>query len=138
MTHVCLFHEDTPAIFTGDTLFNCGCGNCYNSGSVDKMFETFENQLQHLPDATKIYPGHYYLANNLKFVESLQPELPGISILRDKMNSADEFYISSMEEDKTVDPFFRLEDPELISRLGLSNPTRKEVFLALRELRDEW
>ncbi len=144
MTHICLFEKNIPALFCGDTLFNCACGNCYNNGSVDAMFNTFEDQLRHLPDATMIYPGHYYLANNLKFVESLQPDLPGIPLLRDKMNSDDAFYISNIGEDKTVDPFFRLEDAALITALRAKdstlpdNPSRKEVFLALRKLRDDW
>jgi hydroxyacylglutathione hydrolase len=138
MHHICLFEEKTPALFCGDTLFNCSCGNCYNGGSVDAMFETFEEQLQHLPDATLIYPGHYYLANNLKFVESIQPDLPDITRLREKIQTDDEYYIATLGEDKTVDPFFRLDDAELIAALGLVKPTRKEVFVALRKLRDAW
>lgn len=144
MHHVCLFNPKSPAILTGDTLFNCGCGNCYNGGDPAIMFETFENQLQHLPDDTSIYPGHDYLLNNLKFVKSLQPDLPAIGEIERKLTGdEDDVYISTLGEDKTVDPFFRLEDAELIHAIKqqtelADNPSRLDVFLALRSLRDEW
>lgn len=138
MHSICLFDKNNPAVFTGDTLFNCGCGNCHNGGDPEIMFETFENQLQHSPDDTKIYPGHDYIRNNLNFVKSLQPNLDAIAILESKLNNQN-IYISTMGEDKTVDPFFRLDDVELKKAIGLSeNASRKEVFLALRQLRNKW
>ena len=34
MSHVCLLsHTDHPALFSGDTLFNAGAGNCHVPGS---------------------------------------------------------------------------------------------------------
>jgi hydroxyacylglutathione hydrolase len=129
---ICLLDKKNSAIFTGDTLFNCGCGNCRHGGNPETMFETFENQLQHLPDETVLYPGHDYLQNNLKFAQSFQPHL-----------SVPDSDFQTLGEDKKIDPFFRLEDPELIralsTQIGLPDmPTRKEVFLALRKLRDQW
>ena len=134
MHSICLFDANNPAIFTGDTLFNCGCGNCHHGGDPNFMFETFENQLQYLPDETLLYPGHNYLNNNLNFAKSLQPNL--------KINQA-RSDLCTLGEDKSVDPFFRLEDPELISAIQMhtdlnNNPSRKDVFLALRQLRDVW
>ncbi len=139
---ICLLDEKTPAIYTGDTLFNCGCGNCYHSGSADVMFDTFETQLQYLPNETLIYPGHDYIHNNLQFAKHLQPDLSAIVALENKLLQH-AHYISTLGEDKTVDPFFRLEDPLLIQairqHISLSaQPPRKEVFLALRQLRDAW
>lgn len=137
MHSICLHNETDPSIYTGDTLFNCGCGNCHNGGNPETMFETFENQLQYLPDNTKIYPGHNYIQNNLAFVQSLQPDLEAAANLKHKLS--DEIYISTIGEDKTVDPFFRLEDPMLIRAINLpDNSDRKTVFLKLRELRNKW
>jgi len=134
---ICLYNEKNPAVFTGDTLFNCGCGNCHNGGDPQIMFETFENQLQHLPDETKIYPGHDYIRNNLGFAKSFQPKLHAIAALENKLSQ--DIYISTLGEDKTVDPFFRLDDVELMKTIGLSESAdRKSVFLRLRELRNKW
>jgi hydroxyacylglutathione hydrolase len=39
MCHICLCaHGDRPALFSGDTLFNAGAGNCHNGGSVDTLY----------------------------------------------------------------------------------------------------
>ena len=82
MHSICLHDKKGHAIYTGDTLFNCGCGNCHNGGDPEVMFNTFETQLQHLPDETHIYPGHDYIRNNLAFAKSLQPDLPAIALLK--------------------------------------------------------
>jgi hydroxyacylglutathione hydrolase len=142
MHSICLHDKKGHAIYTGDTLFNCGCGNCHNGGDPEVMFNTFETQLQHLPDETHIYPGHDYIRNNLAFAKSLQPDLPAIAFIENKL-SDDDVYISTLGEDKTVDPFFRLEDPALIKALNEKgfvpeNPSRKAVFLALRAMRNQW
>jgi hydroxyacylglutathione hydrolase len=128
---ICLFNEHDPAIYTGDTLFHCGCGNCHHGGDPEILFDTFENQLQSLPDPTQIYPGHDYLQNNLAFVQSLE----------NKFNQ--DLAMGTLKEEKRVNPFFRLEDPDLIAALRdkiplKTNPSRKEVFLALRSLRNAW
>ena len=49
MSHICaLSHTDQPALFSGDTLFNAGAGNCHNGGHPDELYETFANQLDKL------------------------------------------------------------------------------------------
>ena len=74
MSHVCLLsHTDTPALFCGDTLFNAGAGNCHNGGHPHHLYNTFVNQLAQLADETLIYPGHDYIAHNLKFTIDREP-----------------------------------------------------------------
>ena len=74
MTHICLFaHADTPALFSGDTLFNAGAGNCQGGGDPDALYTTFATQLAKLPDATRLYAGHDYLQNNLGFTLDREP-----------------------------------------------------------------
>src|SRR3954462_9513226 len=75
MCHVCLrSHTDQPALFSGDTLFNAGAGNVHNGGSVDALYATFAEHLGRLPANTRVYPGHDYLANNLKFTLAREPD----------------------------------------------------------------
>src|SRR4029078_4101991 len=41
MTHVCVFaHTNEPALFSGDTLFNAGAGNCHNGGDPALLYDT--------------------------------------------------------------------------------------------------
>ena len=46
MCHICLrAHGDAPALFSGDTLFNAGAGNCHNGGDSSLLYTTFAEQL---------------------------------------------------------------------------------------------
>jgi hydroxyacylglutathione hydrolase len=75
MCHVCLLsHTDTPGLFCGDTLFNAGAGNCHNGGHPEQLYDTFVQQLDRLPEETRIYPGHDYIGNNLKFTLDREPD----------------------------------------------------------------
>ena len=75
MSHICLLSKtDQPALFSGDTLFNAGAGNCHNGGHPNDLYDTFQNQLDKLDDDTRIYPGHDYLVNNLQFTLDREPD----------------------------------------------------------------
>jgi hydroxyacylglutathione hydrolase len=75
MSHICLLSKtDQPALFSGDTLFNAGAGNCHNGGHPNELYATFESQLEALADDTLIYPGHDYLINNLRFTIDREPD----------------------------------------------------------------
>jgi len=75
MSHICLLsHTDQPALFSGDTLFNAGAGNCHNGGHPHQLYDTFVNQLDKLPPNTRIYPGHDYILNNLRFTLDREPD----------------------------------------------------------------
>ena len=51
MCHICLrSHTEQPALFSGDTLFNAGAGNCHNGGNPEDLYNTFVEQLAKLPD----------------------------------------------------------------------------------------
>jgi hydroxyacylglutathione hydrolase len=77
LTHLCLLaHGDAPALFCGDTLFNAGAGNCHNGGDPNLLYQTFVDQLAKLPEATRVYPGHEYMARNLAFTLDREPGTP--------------------------------------------------------------
>lgn len=55
----CLLAEGR--LFSGDTLFICGCGRCdLPGGDPEHMFHTLHHVLGALPDETVVYPGHDY------------------------------------------------------------------------------
>lgn len=148
--HTCLYVEETdqqvPALFCGDTLFNAGVGNCYNGGNSETMYQTFAEQIFVLPDTTKIYPGHDYIENNLRFTLSREPDnQAAISLLAaiEQWNS-ERHFISNIALERAVNTFFRLDSETVISLLTHQfadfpdNPTEQAVFVKLRELRDSW
>jgi len=147
MSHVCLLsHTDQPALFSGDTLFNAGAGNCHNGGHPDELYQTFANQLTKLPESTQIYPGHDYLANNLKFTLDREPGNAAASELLNRYENQDpaDALITTIAQEREINTFFRLDNPLVIARLQETfpqlgdAPSPKDVFLKLRELRNSW
>ncbi len=147
MSHVCLLsHGDTPALFCGDTLFNAGAGNCHNGGHPNELYHTFAAQLAGLPDATRIYPGHDYITNNLEFTLDREPNNARAPELLAEVGDQDpgEALVSTLALEKEINTFFRLHSPSVIARLREAfpdlpeDPDEKTVFLKLRELRNSW
>ena len=147
MSHVCLLSRtDQPALFCGDTLFNAGAGNCHNGGHPNELYHTFAEQLSRLPDETLIYPGHDYIANNLRFTLDREPDNRDAETLLGNVEDQDteRALVSTLALEKKINTFFRLQNPTVIARLReafpdlTETPGPKEVFLKLRELRNSW
>ncbi len=147
MSHICLLSmTDQPALFSGDTLFNAGAGNCHNGGHPEELFETFERQLETLGDETLIYPGHDYLLNNLAFTLDREPgNAVAARMMRDfEHQDPTNAHVTTMAEERDINTFFRLQSPEVVSKLVEEfpemgdKPDARAVFLKLRELRNSW
>ena len=138
--------SQTPALFCGDTLFNAGAGNCHNGGHPVELYETFTKQLATLPDNTQIYPGHDYLSNNLAFTLDREPGNKAAQALIDSATNQnpDNAMVTTLAQEKEINTFFRLQNPEVIEQLRMKfpdlgdQPDAKSVFLKLRELRNSW
>src|SRR5512133_3036818 len=110
MCHICLkSRTDLKALFSGDTLFNAGAGNCHGGGNPEDLFTTFAEQLSKLPEDTLVYPGHDYIENNLKFTLDREPgnaaaqeRLPLVAG-HDPARSA----VTTLAEEKRFNTFFR-------------------------------
>ncbi len=147
LAHICLFaHTAEPALFCGDTLFNAGAGNCHSTGQPELLYETFVNQLARLPDATRVYPGHEYLARNLEFTLDREPDNADAAALLPQARQHDpsRAAVTTLGEEKRINAFFRLQNPQVVSRLREAfpeigeRPDARTVFLKLRELRNRW
>ncbi len=147
MSHICLLSRtDRPALFCGDTLFNAGAGNCHGGGHPTALYETFATQLAKLPDETLIYPGHDYIAGNLRFTLDREPDNPRAPALLAEVEHQDaaDAMVSTLGLEKEINTFFRLHAPGVIARLREAfpdlpdEPDEKTVFLKLRELRNSW
>jgi len=146
MAHVCLLSRgDASALFSGDTLFNAGAGNCHNGGHPEQLYETFMMQLSKLDSKTLIYPGHDYMVNNLKFTLSIEPDnFQAKKLLKSMEKKESRFIVTDLSTEYEINTFFRLENNEIIEELrkrfsrSEEKITKKEVFLMLRELRNRW
>lgn len=147
LSHVCLFaHADQPALFCGDTFFNAGAGNCHNGGDPALLYESFSEQLARLPDSTQIHAGHDYFLNNLGFTLDREPHNEAAATLRARLGAtaAPDMPVTTLGEEKRFNTFLRLQNAEVIEKLRErfpdlpAQPTPREVFLRLRELRNHW
>ena len=147
MCHICLrAHGDTPALFSGDTLFNAGVGNCHNGGSVDAMYSSFAEQIAALPDDTRVYAGHDYIENNLKFTLDREPDNQAARELLTQVSAQDpaKAVVTTLGDERRFNTFLRLGSASLIEALRQvfpdlpARPGPKTVFTRLRELRNRW
>jgi hydroxyacylglutathione hydrolase len=146
LAHICLYaHTEEPALFCGDTLFNAGAGNCHG-GSPELLYDTFAEQLARLPDGTRVYPGHEYLARNLGFTLDREPGNGDAAALleRSRDTAAEDAVVTTLGAEKRINAFFRLQNPAIIARLRErfpdlpEHPDARTVFVKLRELRNAW
>lgn len=147
MSHVCLLsHTDEPALFSGDTLFNAGAGNCRNGGDPARLYLTFVEILYRLPQHTRLYPGHEYLNNNLRFTLDREPDNADAAATLEQYGDQDpaQAHVTTLAEERRINTFFRLDSAAVIAGLREAfddlpeEPPPREVFLRLRQLRDRW
>ncbi|MEM9218812.1 MAG: hydroxyacylglutathione hydrolase [Cyanobacteria bacterium P01_F01_bin.150] len=123
-------------LFCGDTLFAGGCGRLFE-GTPAQMVESME-KLRSLPDSTRVWCGHEYTLNNLKFaltVDSENPQLQQrfIDVQRDRQYRIPTIP-STIGIEKQTNPFFRWDQPALQDCTGHTKPAR--TFGKLRGMKD--
>lgn len=130
--------NDIKALFSGDTLFNSGVGNCKNGGDVNLLFETTQKLQREIPASAVLYPGHDYRRRNLEFALKVEPENKAVKeeLRRISNFETEKLPATTLEEEFLVNPFFRLKSEEIQSELKTHDD--KELFIKLRKLRDSW
>ena len=104
------------------------------------------SQLSKLPDDTLIYPGHDYITNNLEFTLDREPDNERAKAILGEVADQDPHApkVTTIGLEKEINTFFRLHSPTVIARLRESfsdlpdEPSPRDVFLKLRELRNSW
>jgi hydroxyacylglutathione hydrolase len=143
------------AVFCGDTLFAGGCGRLFE-GTPALMHEALNVKLAKLSDATRVYCGHEYTENNLRFALSLEPtnaalreRMARVRAVRAKAASdwhaateAEMTVPSTLAEERATNPFMRADSPELVAsvRAQLPNAPSDAVGIlgAVRALKDKF
>ena len=70
---------------SGDTLFAAGCGRFFE-GTPPQMYRALIEILSTLPDNTRVYCGHEYTAQNLKFAKHVEPSNPDVLAMIDHVS----------------------------------------------------
>ena len=138
--HICFFFEKEKIAFTGDTLFSLGCGRIFE-GTYEQMFSSL-NKIKNLPKDTKIYCGHEYTEKNSEFCISLDSRnkklISKINDIKLKRSNNLPTVPSSLKDEIECNIFFRCEDEQVKSSLKMKNNTPIEVFMKLRDLKDNF
>ena len=149
MSHVCLFYAGEeksniqPALFSGDTLFNAGVGHCFSGGHPEVLFNTITTAFDELPENTRLYPGHDYIENNLRFTLDREPSnSTAKGLLTQFSESLDaEDYTTTLGLEKKINVFMRLQEDEIRNKFaqeGVICDDDQSTFIALREVRNQW
>jgi hydroxyacylglutathione hydrolase len=138
--HICfVLQTETPAVFSGDTLFVGGCGRFFE-GDAEDMEKSLNVTLAGLPDDCLVFCGHEYTVSNLRFAAAVDP---GNESVRKKLAWAalqlergEHTVPSTVGEEKTYNPFMRTGDPALAAAVGVPGGTPGEVMASLRKRKD--
>ncbi|XP_056389428.1 hydroxyacylglutathione hydrolase, mitochondrial isoform X2 [Hyla sarda] len=142
--HICYYvtkpnSSEPPAVFTGDTLFVAGCGKFFE-GTAEEMYKALIEILGKLPSETRVYCGHEYTINNLKFARHVEPNNEAI---KQKLAWAKETYSngeptipSTLAEEFTFNPFMRVREKSVQQHAGEDNPI--STMAAIRKEKDNF
>ena len=120
-------------------MFVAGCGKFYE-GTADEMYKALLEVLGRLPPDTKVYCGHEYTVNNLKFARHVEP---GNAAIQEKLAWAKEKYAigeptvpSTLAEEFTYNPFMRVKEKTVQQHAGETDPVT--TMRAIRREKDQF
>ncbi len=127
------------AVFTGDTMFVAGCGRLFEGTPAD-MYASLNEKLAMLPGDTKIYCGHEYTVQNLRFAASIDTSNGAVTQALDEATSQRErgepTVPSTVEREKATSPFLRVASEPLRGAFGGGDPI--SVLAGVRRAKDVW
>lgn len=105
----------------GDTLFNGTIGNCF-SGDLEGFYRSIL-KLMALPPETVAYAGHDYVRDSMAFARHLEP---GNRAIADFLRRYDPKHVfSTLADERKINPYFRFNEPSLITLLARLNLPRE-------------
>ena len=140
LDHIVLCDNENNLLFVGDVLFRLGCGRIFE-GTFEQMHHSLQ-KLFSLPDEMKVFCGHEYTQNNLKFLEyifknNIILEKTKNKILKD-LNSKGRSIPFNLGEEKKCNPFLNQECELGIEFKKRNNYSNSDFFRYLRERKDNY
>lgn len=124
-------------VFTGDTLFQGGCGRFFE-GTAEQMYRALIDILSKLPDDTAVYCGHEYTLRNLAFAKHVEPDnhhiAERISWAEQQRKQGLTTIPSTIGMEKQINPFMRV--LECSVQTHTKTNTGVETMAALRREKD--
>ncbi|QRN40714.1 MAG: hydroxyacylglutathione hydrolase [Neisseriaceae bacterium] len=132
---------DRLHIFCGDILFSAGCGRVLD-GTIQELYESI-CRINTLPENSLFYPAHEYTQHNLEFAKYVEPSNEVVkSTLLHIQNNPHITLPVTLKHERQVNPFLRVQEPEIIQRVRKQIPnvdnTPLGIFSGLRTLRNQF
>jgi hydroxyacylglutathione hydrolase len=142
LDHLAFYNNDM--LFCGDTLFSGGCGRVFE-GTYPQMYRSLQKLIA-LPESIKVYCGHEYTLQNLKFAQQVEPDNLFIAEKIFQVQQQREMSLpslpSQMSEEKEMNPFLRCQKESVVQ--AVQTYTKKtivkpeEIFQCLREWKNKF
>ena len=142
--HIAYFIDTgtTQHVFSGDTLFACGCGRIFE-GTPQQMFSSLEKFSQ-LPPTTLVHAAHEYTLSNIRFALEVEPgnqDLQDWAVRAKALRQAGKPTLpTTIDHELKVNPFLRSHIQAVMARAISHQPglakTPLAVFAALRVWKD--
>ena len=114
--HKTYYFPELGVLFPGDTLINGACGRVLD-GTAEQLFESLQ-KIKALPDETRIFGGHDYLAENMMFALAAEPENADVKARLELYHTDPAAAIfATLAEEKKTNPFLRVETAEAFGEL---------------------
>ncbi|CAI4367335.1 CMF_collapsed_G0012330.mRNA.1.CDS.1 [Saccharomyces cerevisiae] len=137
---------DERCIFTGDTLFTAGCGRFFE-GTGEEMDIALNNSILETVgrqnwSKTRVYPGHEYTSDNVKFVRKIYPQVGENKALDELEQFCSKHEVTAgrftLKDEVEFNPFMRLEDPKVQKAVGDTNNSwdRAQIMDKLRAMKN--
>ncbi len=131
-------------LFCGDTLFTGGCGRLFG-GTAAQMLHSLD-RLAELDDTTRVYCGHEYTADSLRFAAHAESDNADITArvheVAEKRANGEPTASASLALEKQTNPFLRVREPGLRAAIeqyvGHTLPDDTEAFAMLRHWKDDF
>jgi hydroxyacylglutathione hydrolase len=129
------------ALFTGDTMFHAGCGRLFEGTPLD--MHTSLHSLAAQGDAARVYPGHEYTVQNLRFAQSVEPTNAKVAAALEEAQALRAKDLptvgTTIARERETNPFLRTTSPEIREHVGLSGSPDIDdvsVLAAVRKAKD--
>jgi hydroxyacylglutathione hydrolase len=140
--HVCYFGHGW--LFSGDTLFSCGCGRLFE-GSAEEMHASLQ-RLAQLPPETLVYCAHEYTLPNIGFAKEVEEGNQALAArhlrARQQRKSGQPTLPTSIGQELATNPFLRCHVPAvrvaISHHCGVTVNTPIEAFSRLRQWKDSY
>ncbi|MCG8556220.1 MAG: hydroxyacylglutathione hydrolase [Proteobacteria bacterium] len=130
-------------LFTGDTLFLAGCGRLFE-GTPELMYRSLL-KVRSLPPDTRIYCGHEYTLDNLRFAAVVEPDNAAITQrmkwAQARLRAGEATVPGRLADELATNPFLRCECAPVVAsarRLDARAEAPSDVLGVIRQAKDRF